>query len=122
MISIVIMKFNGLLVASIPKVQINIAVINTMATDKRKYLRFELPVDVKLTDTSGEEIILKSQDISDSGLFLRGDSSSLPSVGEVVVIQLASLVAGDAPREITAKVVRQNNEGIGLEFVLDGEN
>ncbi len=116
------MKFNGLLVASIPKVQINIAVINTMATDKRKYLRFELPVDVKLTDTSGEEIILKSQDISDSGLFLRGDSSSLPSVGEVVVIQLASLVAGDAPREITAKVVRQNNEGIGLEFVLDGEN
>ncbi len=93
-----------------------------MVTDKRKYLRFELPVDVKLTDTSGSEIILKSQDISDSGLFLCGDSSSLPEVGEVVVIQLASLVAGDAPREITAKVVRQNAQGIGLEFILDGEN
>lgn len=116
------MDINGFKTAAISKVWIKPAVIKTMATDKRKFLRFELPVDVKLTDTSGSEIILKSQDISDSGLFLRGEHSALPEVGEVVVIQLASLVAGDAPREITAKVVRQNNEGIGLEFLLDNEN
>jgi c-di-GMP-binding flagellar brake protein YcgR len=90
-----------------------------MATDKRKFLRFELPVSVKLTTTNGEELILKSQDISDSGLFLRGDVSQLPSVGENITVQLASMVEGDEPREINALVVRHNNDGIGVEFVFD---
>ncbi len=90
-----------------------------MAGDKRKYLRFELPVNVKLTTHNGTEFILKTQDISDSGVYLRSNNTELPKVGEQVVIQLASMVAGDEPREINAMVVRQDEQGIGIQFLLE---
>ncbi len=93
----------------------------SMANDKRKFLRFELPVNVKLTTLNGTELILKSQDISDSGVFLRANNAELPKVGEQVVIQLASMVDGDEPKEINAKVVRHNEQGIGIEFLLDSD-
>jgi len=97
------------------------AVIISMKTDKRRNLRFELPVNVKITTKSGQETILKSQDVSDCGIFLRGDASELPLVGEYVQVQLATMVAGDKPRELNAQVVRQNNDGIGIEFILDDD-
>jgi hypothetical protein len=90
-----------------------------MKNNKRQHLRFELPVDVKLTTKEGKEVILKSHNISDSGIFLNGTKNELPNVGEEVVIQLASLVAGDEPREINGLVVRYNAEGIGIHFLLD---
>ncbi|MFV2061134.1 MAG: PilZ domain-containing protein [Gammaproteobacteria bacterium] len=92
-----------------------------MNKNKRQHLRFELPVDVKLTTRDGNEIVLKSHDISDSGIFLMGTKDELPNVGEEVVIQLASLVAGDEPREINGLVVRYNSDGIGIHFLLDDE-
>lgn len=92
-----------------------------MTKNQRKHLRFELPVNVKVTTGNGNELILKSHDISDSGIFLCGDLAVLPIVGEVVVIKLASMVAGDEPRELNAVVVRQSDAGIGIEFLLDDE-
>jgi len=93
-----------------------------MKNNKRQHLRFELPVNVRLTTKDGNEIILKSNDISDSGIFLRGVKGELPYVGEEVVIQLASMVAGDEPREINGLVVRYNSEGIGIQFLLGDES
>lgn len=119
MIHIVITEINCIKATHYSKDTHKIVVINTMATDKRKHLRFELPVNVKLTTRDGTELVLQSHDISDSGIFLRGDSAVLPAVGEQILIKLASMVAGDEPRELTAIVVRQNNDGIGIEFILD---
>jgi len=118
-IHIVITEINYTKATHYSKDKQEFVVINTMATDKRKHLRFELPVNVKLTTSDGTELILQSHDISDSGIFLRGDNTVLPEVGEQIVIKLASMVAGDEPRELNATVVRQNNDGIGIEFILD---
>jgi len=93
-----------------------------MKNNKRKNLRFEVPVDVKLTTKDGNELILKSHNISDCGIFLNGTKDNLPNVGEEVVIQLASLVAGDEPRELKALVVRYNSDGIGIKFLLDEDS
>ena len=120
-IYIVIVEFIYVKASLNSKEREEVAVINTMTRNKRKHLRFELPVDVKLTTKNGNEVILKSQDISDGGIFLRVDKMDFPNIGEEVVIQLASMVAGDEPREINATIVRHNDEGIGIEFRLDDD-
>lgn len=121
MIHIVIIEFNYPKASICSQETTKNAVINSMKNNKRRNLRFELPVDVKLTTKDGNELILKSHNISDCGIFLNGTKDDLPNVGEEVIIKLASMVVGDEPREIKGLVVRYNSAGIGIQFLLEDE-
>lgn len=59
-------------------------------------------------------MILTSQDISDGGLFLLTQGRAMPPVGSMVEVQ--SLVFGEAAPVLQAKIVRQTDDGIGLMF------
>lgn len=90
-----------------------------MADDnKREHIRTKLRAEVKLSHPDVGDLDLHTGDISDGGAFIVGEGGALPSVGEVVLVQVQGVGGGDAPK-VKMRVVRTDTDGIGLEFVTD---
>ena len=90
-----------------------------MSKNKRASTRLGLVIDIKLTCEDKAEHILKSRNISDSGVFLDYDDEllNLP-VGTRVILQVCSLLGDEPPPPVNAEVTRITDEGIGLQFIL----
>jgi hypothetical protein len=88
-----------------------------MSEERRRHERYPLTVEVELTDSSLGKIVVTSRDVSDSGVFLRIPVGSRPAVGTVVRLRVHGAVGGEDPPLVTARVVREVAEGIGLEFL-----
>ena len=87
--------------------------------DKRNSNRLGLVIDVKLTCEDKTEQILKSRNISDTGVFLEYNSEPLNlPIGCHVVLQVCSQLGDEAPAAVNAEITRLTKEGIGLKFVL----
>ena len=86
--------------------------------DQRQHKRTKLRSEVKLTHPGVGDIKLHTGDISNSGAYIFAEGNALPSIGEMVLVQVQGLGSGDAP-VIKMKIVRSDSEGIGLEFVSD---
>jgi hypothetical protein len=64
-------------------------------------------------------LTLKTKNISDTGVYIALAPEQHPPIGTLAKIQLKNSFAdGEPPPSLTVKVVRHDNEGIGLEFVL----
>ncbi len=63
------------------------------------------------------EVLVYSDDLSGGGVFVLADGMQLPGIGEMVQIQVQDLPV-EAPL-LKAQVMRAENEGIGLMFVVD---
>jgi len=88
------------------------------SSEQRKHLRIGLIVDIELTLPGEDTISVRTKNISDGGLFLVLDDSSLPPIGTEVRVRLKNQLGdGEDPPVNRAMVVRAENEGIGLEFL-----
>lgn len=86
-----------------------------MSEEQRQHIRTRLTSSVKLTHESTGTIEVKTQDISDGGIYLVLPSGDLPAVGSQVQVQLI-----DTPFEapvLEMLIVRLEKNGIGLKFI-----
>ncbi|MBU2707598.1 PilZ domain-containing protein [Zooshikella marina] len=84
-------------------------------TEKRRTDRTKVTFVVEVTIPEGDSKRLKTQDISDGGVFLLADDF-FPELGTVVDIQVVGLPGGDAPR-LQMEVVRHTDNGFGLRMI-----
>jgi len=75
-----------------------------------------VPARVEVSWAGSQSLILKSRDVSDTGVFLEGDPEALPPVGTAVTLQVKKTLGGDAASVLSTTVVRLTSEGMGLRF------
>lgn len=83
--------------------------------DKRRHIRTPLACRIKITHEGIGEVIVKTRDISDGGVFVVLDPDQVPPVGSHVTGQVQGLM-DDAPI-LEMEVVRVEPSGVGLRFV-----
>jgi c-di-GMP-binding flagellar brake protein YcgR len=91
----------------------------------RKYPRRKLHLEVELSFPSGEKQTVRTQDVSDGGVFLIVDKLRRPIIGEVIEVKIVNdeNEPGVEFPSNDAVVVRQEEGGIGLAFIeLDFDN
>lgn len=89
-----------------------------MSVENRKHLRIGLIVDIELTLQGNDPVTVRTRNISDGGLFLILDEVDLPDIGCEVQVRLKNQLGdGEEPPINRARVVRHENDGIGLEFL-----
>lgn len=90
-----------------------------MSTENRKHLRIGLIVEIELTLPDKGLVNVRTRNISDGGLYLFLDEvEKLPPLGTEVTVRLKNQLGdGEEPPTNRAKVVRHENDGVGLEFL-----
>jgi len=81
----------------------------------RKHIRTPLKVDVKITHPDIGVKVVKTENISESGLFIIVEPTDMPPIGERVQGQIIKDDA-DLP-EVTMEIVRVAKNGVGLRFI-----
>ena len=90
-----------------------------MKDNKRNSNRLGLVIDIKLTCENKTEYILKSRNISDTGVFLEYDNEALEfPIGTQVILQVCSQMGEEPPAPVNSEVTRLTDEGMGLQFIL----
>ncbi len=90
-----------------------------MSDNKRDSSRVGLVIDIRLMTDDNQEYVLKSQNISDTGVFLEyGDTALTLPIGETVTLQVCGMLADEAPPPVRAEIRRLTKEGMGLKFIL----
>ena len=85
-------------------------------SNKREHVRTKLRADVKLSHPEVGDLNLHTGDISDGGAYILAEGNKLPPIGETVSVQVQGMGGGEAP-VVKMKVVRLDNDGVGLAFV-----
>ncbi len=83
--------------------------------DKREHIRHPLAVEVKISHPDIGELIVKTKNISDGGLFILVEPAEMPPIGEIVQGQVLG-EAEDLPI-VSMKIVRTESDGLGLQFI-----
>lgn len=86
-----------------------------MSSDKRRHIRTPLQCKIKIMHDSVGEMIVKTRDISDGGVFVVLEPDQVPPIGTHVTGQVQGLM-DDAP-VLEMEVVRVEPSGVGLRFV-----
>lgn len=81
----------------------------------RKHIRTPIRTKVKLGHNELGELMVYSGNISDGGVYVELTAAERPEVGDIVTIQIQGLPI-EAP-VVSARVVRIEEGGLGLEFV-----
>ena len=88
------------------------------SSEQRKHLRIGLVVDIELTLPEQAPVDVRTKNISDGGLFLILDDIEMPAVGTEVQVRLKNQLGdGEEPPINRARVVRHEDDGVGLEFL-----
>lgn len=85
-------------------------------SNRRKCVRTRLRAQVKLSHPETGDLKLHTRDISDTGAFVLAEGNPMPSLGEIVEVQVQGLPGGDAP-VVQMRIIRLDDKGIGLEFI-----
>jgi hypothetical protein len=85
-----------------------------MSQDKRRHIRTPLTCRIKVVHEH-REMIVKTRDISDGGVFVVLEPEQIPPVGSVVTGQVQGMME-DAPT-LDMEVVRVEPSGVGLKFI-----
>lgn len=83
--------------------------------DKRQYVRTPLRTTILLTHDSFGEMLVKTRDISQGGVFLVTSELSMPPVGTIIQGQVQDDY-GERP-VVKMEIVRVDPNGIGLKFI-----
>ena len=86
-----------------------------MSIDNRKHVRTPLQCKIKISHESFGEVIVKTLDISDGGVFVALSPEQIPPVGTIVTGQVQGLM-DDAPI-LQMEVMRVGADGVGLRFI-----
>lgn len=90
--------------------------------DKRKYERFELPLEIRVTWPGKAEQVGVTKDFSDGGAFLLVVFEAEPPPDTVMELQLTAPVMGHAAPILKGRVIRTAADGIAFEFVPSPED
>ena len=85
-----------------------------MTKNKRGHIRHPISVDVKIMHPTIGEKIVKTKNLSDSGLFIIVEPTEMPPIGEIIQGQIQGM--DDAP-VVKMVIVRIEKEGMGLQFI-----
>ena len=83
--------------------------------DKRRHIRTSLACRIKITHEGIGDLIVKTRDISDGGVFVVLEPDQVPQIGSHVTGQVQGLM-DDAP-VLEMEVVRVEPSGVGLRFI-----
>lgn len=83
--------------------------------EQRRSIRTPLACRIKIMHESIGELLVKTRDISDGGVFVVLEPENIPAVGTILTGQVQGLM-DDAPI-LAMEVVRIEPQGIGLRFV-----
>lgn len=85
-----------------------------MSINKRLHSRIKLPAKVKLMHPDIGELILKTRDVSDGGVYVECDDPEILPIGSEASMQV---INDDIEMPVVVvKIVRKDSEGLGLEF------
>ena len=84
-------------------------------SDKRQHIRTPLACRIRIQCPVNGEMMVKTRDISDGGVFVVLDGQQTPPVGTIVRGQVQGMM-DDAPI-LDMEVVRMEPDGIGLRFI-----
>ncbi len=87
-----------------------------MKDNQRQSVRTPLVTRIKITTPEIGDVMTKTRDISESGVFVLMEDQYLPPIGTVVEGQVQGLPGGAAP-VVRMEVVRVESGGIGLRFL-----
>ena len=97
--------------------------LNSMTVNKRRSPRIPMKLDVEFIHDDVGQQYLVTKDISETGVFIQIPPEQQPAVGTLAKVKLKDNFAdGEEPPSLTMRVVRQAENGIGLEFIDDGES
>lgn len=88
--------------------------------NNRRYPRTRLRAQVKLKHPKVGEQHSHTRDISEGGAFVLNEGIAMPSIGEVIEVQVQGM-PGEAAPIVRMEVVRIDSDGIGLRFLKDGD-
>lgn len=83
--------------------------------NRRDHPRYPLEADIKIVHPKIGEKIVKTKNVSDSGLFILVEPAVMPPIGEVIQGQIQG-EQDDLPL-VTMKIVRAEDDGLGLQFL-----
>lgn len=87
------------------------------SNNQRQHVRTSFACRIKITHASVGELLVKTRDISDGGVFVVLDPEQIPPVGTRLTGQVQGLM-DDAPI-LQLEVVRVEANGVGLRFVQE---
>lgn len=85
--------------------------------DKRRHVRTSFACRIKIAHDSVGELLVKTRDISDGGVFVVLEPEQIPPIGTRLTGQVQGLM-DDAPI-LQLEVVRVEPAGVGLRFVQE---
>ena len=86
-----------------------------MSREKRRYIRTPFACRIKIIHDSIGELLVKTRDISDGGVFVVLEPEQIPPVGTVVAGQVQGLM--DNAPVLQMEEVRVEPTGVGLRFL-----
>jgi len=90
-----------------------------MSREQRRHPRINLQIEVELITPDLGSLTLQSSNLSNSGLFLCVEQSIPLQVGSEVCVRLKQALGDGEPPLVKARVVRIEEQGIGLQFDED---
>jgi hypothetical protein len=87
-----------------------------MSREQRRHPRFNIQMEVELITPELGALTLQSGNLSNSGLFLCADQSMPLQVGSEVCVRLKQALGDGEPPLVKARVVRIEEQGIGIQF------
>ncbi|MDD3519244.1 MAG: PilZ domain-containing protein [Chromatiales bacterium] len=88
------------------------------ADERRRHVRVPVEIHVECYCDGQHARVLRTLDLSESGVFLVVDPITMPGIGGEVELQVVgTLGGGETPPRVRARVVRVTDEGVGLEFL-----
>jgi hypothetical protein len=88
--------------------------------NKRSNIRHPIEVPIRLIDEAGNEQTGTSGNVSDCGLYVTVKVDPKPAIGDVLQVQVMSLMGDGSEAPINrARVMRHDGNGIGLKFLFD---
>ncbi len=84
--------------------------------EKRQFPRTSVTIEVRVWHESFGEMVVKTRDVSQGGVFLVTGAAAMPPVGTVLEGQVLGR-EGDLP-VVKMEIVRMEPSGVGLRFVL----
>jgi hypothetical protein len=87
------------------------------SNDQRRFVRTPFACRIKIMHDSVGELLVKTRDISDGGVFVVLEPEHIPPIGTHLSGQVQGLM-DDAPI-LEMEVVRVEPSGVGLRFIKD---
>jgi len=88
-------------------------------SNRRRHPRTPMTVTIKITHESIGEKIVKTRNISESGIFIVVEPTNMPPIGSLVRGQVQGMI--DNPPILDMQIVRAENDGLGLQFLEAGD-